>query len=224
MGDFSKSLIKWGIFRGIFSKPLVFLEYLCYKIIMSATDLTRRHPGGQPGNTNAIKHGFYSPRFREKQADTPQKPMSTDIRDEIEMLRESIRRIVNMSEYIESLDDALHFVRILALASTTLSRLVRTQQIMGTSDYKRAIAWAISDVSKELGDAKSSEELDELDISEELDEEESIEELEENDSSDEFGEDDLDEDLEADIPPEGLCAPRFPKFDPSKYNKEVKDG
>jgi len=69
------------------------------------SDLTpspKRHRGGQPGNINALKHGFYTRRFSQ-----------TDLAG------------------VESTD--YNGLRILCLASITITRLVKTSQFLQSS-------------------------------------------------------------------------------------------
>jgi hypothetical protein len=173
---------------------------------MNSPNPALRRPGGQPGNTNAIKHGFYSPRIRQNQSGHPHRVKYTGVRDEIDLLRMSIRRVVDWGEDIQSLPDALTFLRILALASISLSRLVRAQQVIADSDYELAIGRAVSDISEELGEADPSEELGDAEASEELDEADPTEEWARAD------------------PPEGSNTSYQPEFDPSRYGDGVKDG
>jgi len=43
--------------------------------------------GGQPGNVNAVKHGFYSRRFRELEAEDLDAALQNGLGDEIDMMR-----------------------------------------------------------------------------------------------------------------------------------------
>jgi hypothetical protein len=130
---------------------------------MNSPDPINRKPGGQLGNTNAIKHGFYSPRFRQIETDQMQKIKYAGVTEEIEMLRKSIRRVVEWSEDIQSLPDALSYLRVLSFAAISLSRLVRAQQIISDSHYEMFIGRAVSEISAAVVEADPSEESDESD-------------------------------------------------------------
>jgi uncharacterized protein YjcR len=111
-----------------------------------------RPRGGAPfGNTNALKHGFYSRRFRKSEMADLEATSFTGLRDEIAMLRVSIRRIVEWGASIHTFPDAMTFLRVVSLATSSLSRLVRTQQAIGGSDLENVIQQAIAEVSDEMG-------------------------------------------------------------------------
>jgi hypothetical protein len=162
---------------------------------MNSPDPTSRQ-GAQPGNTNAVKHGLYSPRFTQIESGDPQKVVYTGVNDEIEMLRKSIRRIVEMSEAIHSLPEALDYLRILALASMSLSRLVRAQKLIADSEKGMSIGRAVPESGAASGDANSSE------VSEEVD------------PTIEWAKCD---------PPDELRPWYSPKFDPSEYGEKGYD-
>jgi len=157
---------------------------------------THRRPGAQPGNTNAVKHGLYSPRFPQLAAGDRGKVKYTGVRDEIDMLRMSIRRVVEMSEAIHSLPEALSYLRVLALASMSLSRLVRAQKLIADSEKGMSIGCPVSESSATSAGAGSSEESEVVDPTIEwarLD------------------------------PPEELLNQYFRKFDPSEFGEKVED-
>jgi len=119
----------------------------------------KRKKGGQPGNTNALRHGFYSRKFQELEAaDLDQ--IRAGMVDEIAMLRVSIRRVfdhsTDLAEAIEQLkqelisrtgtdsDNSQAFSKLnvlssalstLGIATTRLAHMLRTQQFLdGGSD------------------------------------------------------------------------------------------
>jgi hypothetical protein len=53
-----------------------------------------RNKGAQPGNTNALKHGFYSRFFKEGEV-TDLSSLAPDLTDEIAMLRVITRRLLD---------------------------------------------------------------------------------------------------------------------------------
>ena len=108
--------------------------------------------GGAPfGNTNALKHGFYSSRFRKSEIADLEATNFTALLDEIAMLRVCIRRMMEWSGSINNFPDALSFMRVMALATASLSRLVRTQEAIGGSGIETAMQEAILGVAQELG-------------------------------------------------------------------------
>jgi hypothetical protein len=101
--------------------------------------MTSTRPVGAPkGNHNALKHGFYSTRFsasgqppsRALASGPSDEPNTLDLSDEITLLRLSIARVVNLTPPEETLDSARETLRLLCLASTAISRLVRAQYLI----------------------------------------------------------------------------------------------
>jgi hypothetical protein len=58
----------------------------------------KRHPGAQPGNTNALRHGFYSRRFCRAEKDDLQRNLLNNLDDEIALLRVAIRRVFDEAD------------------------------------------------------------------------------------------------------------------------------
>jgi hypothetical protein len=98
-----------------------------------------------------MKHGFYSSRFRKSELTDLESTDTTALRDEIAMLRVCIRRAMEWSANIRSLSDATNFLRVVALASASLSRLVRTQKLVAGSEMETAFQTALEEVAIELG-------------------------------------------------------------------------
>lgn len=89
-----------------------------------------RRPGAPKGNLNALKHGFYSPRFREAEIKDLITLTEPGLTDEISMLRLVIRRTVDRIEDAETLDQHLRCVNTLGHAAAQLSRLLKTQHVL----------------------------------------------------------------------------------------------
>ncbi|MBA4420565.1 MAG: hypothetical protein C0391_05410 [Anaerolinea sp.] len=93
-----------------------------------------RRRGAPEGNLNALKHGFYSRRFRNGELDDLMRQPTEALQDEIAMLRIINRRVVDMAEEGKSADEILEFYNFIALTSMRLSTLLRTQKLLLTSD------------------------------------------------------------------------------------------
>lgn len=108
------------------------------------TNPPKRRLGAPPGNSNALKHGFYARHSR---------PSSAGLQDEINLLRVYIRRVVELSHDAASLPEAVSLLRVLSLAATSLTRLIRTQSYIASlnTPYKEEIEQALSEVLVELG-------------------------------------------------------------------------
>ena len=118
------------------------------------TNSQKRKRGGQPGNTNALKHGFYSHRFRNIELSDLDSALSDGLVDEIALLRVIIRRVF---EYADSGDQDLdawtQTLNTLGAASTRLAGLIRTQQVISGNggDVVDVLSQAIGEVAHDLG-------------------------------------------------------------------------
>jgi len=56
---------------------------------------TGRKQGGQPGNKNAMRHGFYAKRFTDEEAERLDKQGPTDVQAEIALLRVCLDKLYN---------------------------------------------------------------------------------------------------------------------------------
>jgi hypothetical protein len=134
--------------------PLAFLEHICYKWTMNALTASpspKRRRGGQPGNCNAVKHGFYSTHFRKVDVAALEHCQFSGLADEIGLLRLYIRRVVQMGAEHNDFYETLNLLRLLCMAAATLTRLVKTQRLLaGEDDVSLAIRQAIEQVHQEL--------------------------------------------------------------------------
>jgi hypothetical protein len=118
---------------------------------MSSKNSSSRRRGAPIANTNAVTHGFYSRRFRKTEVQDLENAYFSGINDEIAMLRVCIRRAIEWGKDIQSLPEALDFLRTISLAAGNLSRLVRTQKIIAGSGLDLAIEQTILAIGAELG-------------------------------------------------------------------------
>jgi hypothetical protein len=114
-----------------------------------------RKRGAPPGNLNALKHGFYSKQLKNAKADLDDLDAGefSGLQDEITLLRVFTRRVVDLGQDVDRLDEALSLLRGLCLAATTLTRLLKTQHILasGDDDVTRAIRQALDELHETLG-------------------------------------------------------------------------
>jgi hypothetical protein len=112
-----------------------------------------RKPGGQPGNTNALKHGFYSRQFQEMEVYDLETLLARGLENEINMLRVITRRVFSLMADVDSLDEAIQMLEVLGLASTRLAMLLRTQKVVenGDDEFYNQIKKALDIVTKEKG-------------------------------------------------------------------------
>jgi hypothetical protein len=114
----------------------------------------KRKRGGQPGNLNALKHGFYSKQFEPAEIQDLETRLLEGLQDEVAMLRVMMRRIMELTKGCDDLEELMNVVGVLGLAATQLAGLLRVQHLLGgdeNSEIARTISRAISNVSKEMG-------------------------------------------------------------------------
>ena len=120
------------------------------------TQPKRRKPGGQPGNTNALKHGFYTKYFSLTERRGLQAAEGVILRDEIDLLRVLIRRF---SEQIQasqavSLYESAQFLAVISEAMSRLASLLRTDHMLGgpeTNALSASLDCVLKELSEELG-------------------------------------------------------------------------
>lgn len=112
--------------------------------------MTRR--GGQPGNSNALKHGFYSRSFRASESADLLQVDPNNLDDEIRMLKVVARRVLELSEGEAEYDNVLKTLSTLGMTSTRIAQLMRTKKILTGEDQNTALAisQALNEVIKEL--------------------------------------------------------------------------
>ena len=118
---------------------------------MQSSPSSSRRPGAPLGNTNALKHGFYSRRFRKSEQTDLETASFTGLQEEIALLRVCIRRVIEWGSRIESFPDALSFLRVISLATASLSRLIRTQEGLAGPDANQLLLQAVEEVAREMG-------------------------------------------------------------------------
>jgi hypothetical protein len=113
-------------------------------------DIHKRKPGAQPGNQNALKHGFYSRVLRPFDR-CDGEPVG--LQDEIHMLRAVMRRVLELSREVDTLEPALNLLSALGLAAYRLSVLLRAQKTIGggEDEISEAISQALAEVVKDMG-------------------------------------------------------------------------
>ena len=114
---------------------------------------TKKKRGGQSGNKNALKHGFYSAYFRtaEKRDFNAE---YQDLTSEINLARAMARRLTkNILPKMDNLtEEDIPTANLLLNATKAIATLKRTQAILthGLSDVEKAILQAIMELEDEL--------------------------------------------------------------------------
>ena len=97
-----------------------------------------RARGGQPGNRNAVRHGFYArsmpgdpplPDLRSANRDLPGEGLP-NLSDEIAMLRLAVREIISRASETEPAAEELRLLRSVSIAAAAINRLIKTQAVL----------------------------------------------------------------------------------------------
>jgi uncharacterized protein YjcR len=86
----------------------------------------KRKPGGQPGNQNALTHGFYARRLPQSQLDGLEDTSIRSLEDEIGVMRVFSRKVAELGAEVEDLDEAKSVLNTLSNATGSINRMVRT--------------------------------------------------------------------------------------------------
>jgi hypothetical protein len=107
---------------------------------------TPRLRGGQPGNQNARKHGYYSNALiGEDKVDLYQAWCVVGLDDEIALLRARLKAVVRTSP---------ENIRLISQLASTLARLMRTNQKLGyqdASEFEKTRLKVLVDLGNSLG-------------------------------------------------------------------------
>lgn len=117
--------------------------------------------GAPAGNTNALKHGFYSTNFKAGELSDLEMLEDSGLDSEINMLRVASRRLFTLvfkDDFLFSDDKDLHLQAVidslgaLGLAATRVSTLLRSKSLIsGNSDsFLSVLSEAMNQVYKDL--------------------------------------------------------------------------
>jgi hypothetical protein len=123
--------------------------------VNQATQLGRKKPGGQPGNTNALKHGFYTKNFSLAERRGLEAAEGVVLGDEIGLLRVLIRRFAAQIQASQgvSLYESAQFLAVISEAMSRLASLLRTDHMLGgdqTNDLFTHLNIAMNNVLEEM--------------------------------------------------------------------------
>ena len=113
-----------------------------------------RRRGGQAGNRNALKHGFYARNFDPGDTKDLDKHEFDGLQDEIILLRVYIRRVLFKSKPVDDLATSMLVLHRLSTALFCLSRMVRVQKMnakSGNDEFMEDFSAALADAQKEMG-------------------------------------------------------------------------
>lgn len=95
-----------------------------------------RRRGGQPGNTNAVKHGLYSRRFDPEEVEALS-GMQDGVKDEIEAVRVTLSRILKYLNEVDmsnmKAEDYSAVVSLVSKNAATVGRLMQIDKALNDS-------------------------------------------------------------------------------------------
>jgi hypothetical protein len=109
--------------------------------------------GGQPGNLNSLRHGFYSRDFHKIEHSDLEAMLENGLDSEINLLRVYTRRLLKLTEGNTDIDKGVRVLSALSISTNRLATLLRTQALLGGSrrdDILRQIKEGLTEVHKEL--------------------------------------------------------------------------
>lgn len=116
--------------------------------------MKERRRGGQPGNKNALKHGFYSGKYKAIEDSELKTVLSQGLEDEISLLRVVMRRVFEYADETEKPEAErwISTLSALGVAATRLAGLLKAQKIIGGDgdEIARTLAQALAEVNKEI--------------------------------------------------------------------------
>jgi hypothetical protein len=96
------------------------------------SSIPKRKPGGQPGNANALRHGFYSKSFTEAEMQRLDKDIEGEFIDEIALARTNAARLAELLKDYRSmsLNDVVSASNALNNYIDRIQSLSRSQRFM----------------------------------------------------------------------------------------------
>jgi hypothetical protein len=111
--------------------------------------------GEQAGSGDAPvkRHGFYSRYLHQGELQDLEALGDNGLEPEINLLRISMRRLLEQSADVEDIETGIRLLTVLGLSATRLASLLRTQSGLGGSrqdELYKTITEALAEVNKEL--------------------------------------------------------------------------
>jgi hypothetical protein len=116
-------------------------------------EIFKRKRGGQPGNHNALKHGFYARAMTKDEIDELS-TIGVGLVDEIILVRTIIRRVAGLAKDEKDRHELEGLLDSLGAAGVRLGSMIRTQHMFfdlaEKDQFNRDISTAIGEVLNEL--------------------------------------------------------------------------
>lgn len=116
----------------------------------------KKKKGGQPGNRNALKHGFYARGMRKLEL-RELESISDGLEEEITLMRTIIRRVAENAVDESDRKELIGLLDSIGAAGVRLGSMIRTQKLFYKSDTDRALEEAIAMVKQEIRDEEEGE-------------------------------------------------------------------
>lgn len=92
-----------------------------------------RRRGGQPGNSNNFKHGFYSRRLKKRDLTGVDATDTSGLVEEIALIRIFTRRMVETFDPDAGFYEHADLLRILCIASSAITRIIRAHALINAT-------------------------------------------------------------------------------------------
>jgi hypothetical protein len=118
-----------------------------------ASKTKARKPGGQPGNKNAEKHGFYSRNFTKDETTRLESSDRYSLDDELDLLRVYVDRISKNVRLNQIGEDDLKALNTLSLMTQSISTMIRTHYLTKGKGgaIEQGILEALEEIRLEMG-------------------------------------------------------------------------
>jgi len=124
--------------------------------VIPTKEPVKRKRGGQPGNTNAFKHGFYSKNFSLAERRGLQSANGVVLGDEIALLRVLIRRFADQVQSTQGVapSESAQYLAVVSEAMLRLASLLRTDHVLGgsqSSTFVKQLSLVLEEITDEIG-------------------------------------------------------------------------
>lgn len=113
-----------------------------------------RRRGAQPGNLNALKHGFYAKHFRSDELEGLADATIQNLNGEIGMTRVAARRVLALLDETEDAKERIALLNAITMAATRVASLLKAKKYLtGNGDEMgAALKEALRDVALEAAE------------------------------------------------------------------------
>jgi hypothetical protein len=111
-----------------------------------------RREGAQPGNLNALKHGFYSKHMRADELTDLAKVTAQNLNGEIGLTRVAARRVLALIDEAKTTEEKVALLNAITMAAMRVASLLKTKNFLAGSndDMGAALQEALKDVALEV--------------------------------------------------------------------------